>query len=163
MIPEIRTILYATDLGDHAPSVFRCAVSLAQRYKAKIVLVHALEPLTSTGESLVRNVVPEETLQSIKREGVARVRQQIQRRLERFCQEELDQGAKQARELTEIRVLPGVPAHVILEQADEVGADVIVMGTHGYSGVARAFLGSVATKVLHHSRVPVYVVPLRQE
>lgn len=52
----------------------------------------------------------------------------------------------------------GDPADVILQQADELAADVIVMGTHGRSGVRRLLLGSVAERVLRRARVPVLVV-----
>ena len=48
----------------------------------------------------------------------------------------------------------------ILDVAREIGADLIVMGTHGRSGFQHALLGSVAERVVHHSPCPVLVVPL---
>lgn len=51
----------------------------------------------------------------------------------------------------------------ILEVARERGADVIVMGTHGRTGLARAVIGSVADRVLRHSTIPVVLVPLKTE
>lgn len=161
MIPTIQSILYATDLAPEAYRVFRHALALAQRHDAKIVLLYVMEPLGPTGESLVRNVLSEQKYREIKRSGLEQLRQEIHARLERFCQEELGKHAGEAREIAEIRIIEGQPAAVILREAENVDADVIVMGTHGYSGVARAFLGSVAQKVLQQSRIPVLVVPLR--
>ncbi len=51
----------------------------------------------------------------------------------------------------------------ILEVAREREADVIVMGTHGRTGLARTIIGSVADRVLRHSPVPVVLVPLKAE
>jgi nucleotide-binding universal stress UspA family protein len=53
----------------------------------------------------------------------------------------------------------GVPAHVICAYAERVGADLIVMGTHGRTGVSRAVLGSVAEEVVRHARCSVMTVP----
>src|SRR5215470_8271457 len=53
----------------------------------------------------------------------------------------------------------GGPAHAISAYADRIGADLIVMGTHGRTGVSRALLGSVAEAVVRHSRCPVMTIP----
>ena len=53
MLPAIKTILYATDLSQGSPYIFRYALTLARQHQAKIVVVHAIEPLTPFGQSLV--------------------------------------------------------------------------------------------------------------
>jgi nucleotide-binding universal stress UspA family protein len=53
----------------------------------------------------------------------------------------------------------GSPWEQILEAAQELGADLIVVGSHGRTGVARALLGSIAEKVVRLSAVPVLTVP----
>ncbi len=60
---------------------------------------------------------------------------------------------------TNILVEMGDPAVMICDTADKVGADVIVMSTHGRSGLNRWFFGSVTSKVLVGTHVPVFVVP----
>ncbi|MER3460845.1 MAG: hypothetical protein C4303_06950 [candidate division GAL15 bacterium] len=61
-----------------------------------------------------------------------------------------------------VEVVPdGFVAHAILDAAERFGADLIVMGTHGRTGLQRVLLGSVAEAVLRRSRVPVMVVPAR--
>jgi nucleotide-binding universal stress UspA family protein len=77
------------------------------------------------------------------------------------CQEYLDAVAGKHRgEGVPLRVEVGEgrPDEAILAVSDEVGADLIVMSTHGYSGVTRWVLGSVTEKVLRASQVPVFVV-----
>jgi nucleotide-binding universal stress UspA family protein len=53
----------------------------------------------------------------------------------------------------------GTPYREIVDYADEIGADLVVIGTHGRRGFSRVLLGSVATRVIRTSSVPVLVVP----
>ncbi len=52
----------------------------------------------------------------------------------------------------------GDPGEMIVEYADDAGADLIVIPSHGYHGFKRALLGSVAERVIRHARCPVYVM-----
>jgi nucleotide-binding universal stress UspA family protein len=61
----------------------------------------------------------------------------------------------------EVVALPGIPSEVIVQQAEELGADLVAMGTHGRSGVAHLLLGSTAQRVVQHAPCPVLTV--RQE
>ena len=61
------------------------------------------------------------------------------------------------------RVLEGLPGPAIVELADEAGCDVIVMATHGRSGVLRAVLGSVADHVVRHARRSPVLLVRREE
>lgn len=54
----------------------------------------------------------------------------------------------------------GIPADEILREAKEIGADLLVMATHGRSGLARVVIGSVVERVLRHSPIPVLAVPV---
>ena len=58
----------------------------------------------------------------------------------------------------EVAAIPGIPAEVIVHQAEERGADLIAMGTHGRSGVAHLLLGSTAERVVQHAPCPVLTV-----
>lgn len=60
----------------------------------------------------------------------------------------------------ELVVMPGSPAREIVRFAEECGGDLIVMGSHGYTGARKAFFGSTAQEVLRHARVPVLALPL---
>jgi nucleotide-binding universal stress UspA family protein len=61
------------------------------------------------------------------------------------------------------RLLEGGPALEIVRRAQETGADLIVVGTHGRTGIAHAVLGSVAERVVRHSTCPVLTVPFARK
>lgn len=161
MLPQINTILYATDLQDHAPKVFRYAVGIAERYTAEIVLLHAIEPLNSTAEALVDTALSEGSAASIRQDALKKLHETIQQRLNSFCEDELGMPLDECRVISEARVVEGFPAKAIIQQAQSVNADLIVMGTHGRAGASELLLGSVAHKVLHRSSIPVLLIPLR--
>ena len=160
MLPKLRKLIYASDLGDNAPMVFAYAVALARRHDARIIFVHALEPLGPAARSLVRNMIPQDQLQQLESEGLSRVRDEIEGRIQLFCDNELgaDETAKDI--VDDIRIIEGHAAEVILEQARECDADLIVLGSHSRKGIHRVLLGSVAQKVMQRSERPVLLVPI---
>ena len=160
MLSVVEKILYTTDLSPNARVVFNYAVSLAQRFDAQIHLLHVLEPLGPTGRSLVRNVLPEERIEEIEKKGLKSVREEIHRRLTDFAERELGTSEESATLVVEIDVAEGRADRVILEKAKSMDTDLIVMGTHGHSGLGRVLIGSVAQKVIHNSSVPVLLVPI---
>lgn len=157
MLPSFGTILYATGLGPRAAEVFRYAMLLAQAHGGRIVLVHALEPLGSTGKTMVEHYLSEEERRRFEADGRARVLASIRGRLEAFCEDGCSTPEDRGR-ISEIRVVHGRPADVILRAAEEVGADVIVMGTHAHSVLGEVLLGSTAHRVTQRSAVPVLLV-----
>lgn len=163
MLPELKRILYATDLAPHGPRVFRHAVALARRHAAQVVLLHVLEPLGPTAAALVRNVVASSTLRTIEAQGYAKTRAEIERRLEAFCNRELGDRSEARNVVSDIRIVVGNPARAILDEAKRIKADLVVMGMHGHSGIERAMLGSVANKVVQRSTTPVLLVPVARE
>ncbi len=60
-------------------------------------------------------------------------------------------------------MLEGDPAGEILEKADELKADMLILGTHGKGPLGHAFLGRVAEKVLQRIEIPVFIVPIPKE
>jgi nucleotide-binding universal stress UspA family protein len=162
MLPNLKTILYATDLGHHAPVAFRYALSLAHKYEARIHVVHAVEPLSPQTRRLVELYVHPEPKPDVEEERLARVREAMAQRL-RERSEELpvcnDRGECL---VVEWQVVSGKPADAILQEARRIGADVIVMGSHGHTTVGDVLLGSTAHRVLQKSTVPVLLVRLKE-
>ncbi|WP_311172027.1 universal stress protein [Halobellus ordinarius] len=87
--------------------------------------------------------------------------------LEEIGQEAIDEVTQQAEaadvETIEGTVAQGVPHHAILDYVDENDVDLVVMGTHGRTGLDRYLLGSVTEKVVRLSEVPVVTVPMLSE
>jgi len=67
---------------------------------------------------------------------------------------------KGANRVQRIEISQGFPAEEILEKANELECDAIVMGTHSKGLIANTFLGSVAKRVLRRTRKPVFIIPL---
>jgi nucleotide-binding universal stress UspA family protein len=162
MLPNIKTILYATDVGPAGPRVFSHAMGLAKCYKAGIIVLSVLEPLGAFGEALVDSYVAKETLKRLRREGEEKVIAELRDRVRRFCNEELADDPHGLELVRDVRVLAGNPAEVILKQAKKEHADVIVMGSHGHTAFGEMLLGSVAHKVTQRSEIPVLLVPARK-
>ncbi len=160
MLPEIRTILYPTDLDPRAPEVFRYAMSLAHHYDAKVVLVHVVEPLTQYARSLVDMYLPEGQGERLREDARERILANLHTRLRHFCQDEVCVDLGGDARVGEIRVLEGNPTEVILAEAQRVAADLLVLGAHRHTAVGEMLLGSVSHKVLQRSPVPVLLVRL---
>jgi nucleotide-binding universal stress UspA family protein len=147
MIPKINKILYTTDLSVNATYVFRYALSSAEKHDAKIVVLHALERAGVMGfrSSIVDT---ESTVEKIRK------------RIEALADRERRDKPSLLNRVSEIRVIEGNPVDVILQTAEDIESDIIIMGTHSKGIVAQTVLGSVAMKVLQRSRIPVYVIPI---
>lgn len=160
MLPEIKTILYATGLGPGAPYVFRYALALARRHQAKIVAVHGMEPLTQFGQSLIEQYISHNTSEEMHSKARETVKDRLQKRMEQLCAKECNGAAECANLVTSIRVVDGYPHQIILDIAAECKADLIVMGAHSHSLVGEVMVGSTTRKVLHSAALPVLVVKI---
>ena len=160
MIPRLKKILYATDLTENSAYAFRYAVSLAQQHGGKIHILHVLEEIK-------RNVLAAyfdmEEIQKIREKGKEELKDRIGKRLKIFCEKELMDDPKCGDLMASREVVEGDPAEEILRKADELGVDLVVMGTHGKGFLEHAFLGSVAEKVLNRSKIPVFTIPIPKE
>jgi nucleotide-binding universal stress UspA family protein len=138
MLP-FKTILFATDFSPPSKVAFEVAAALARDYRARMIAVHVVEPTAMGFSEFAAYVGPEED----KGEAMARLHAL---------------KAPSPRVTLEYRLLEGDPATVIAETAEETGADLVVMGTHGRTGLTRLVMGSVAEEVLRRAPCPVLTV-----
>jgi nucleotide-binding universal stress UspA family protein len=159
MIPQIKKILYATDLSKNSSYAFLYATDMAKRHDAKIVILHAVESVPAYVNAYAGiNTVDMEQ----KRQG--EIIEDIKKHLQEFCKKaEAQIGPPCVSLVSKILVPRGHPPEEILNAADEEGCDVIVLGTHGKGFLAHTFLGSVSSAVLHRTRKPVFIIPLPSE
>ena len=160
MLPKIQTILYATDLSPHSPRVFRYAMSLAQQYEAKIVIVHAMEPLSPFAKSMVDLYVSKEQSEKLHADAIEKMKETIRERLEVFCKDELCTDPEGRDRVADILILEGRPPEVILQEIARRKPDLVVMGSHGHTAVGEILLGTTAHRVMQRSPVPVLLVRL---
>jgi len=159
MIPQIKKILYATDLSKNSAYAFYYAVDMARKRGAKIVILHAVEPLPP----IVRfyGSLHEESKYYEQEKKVDT--QLIKNRIRDFCQKVDQQIGACVQLVSDILVPVGHPVEEILNASEEKECDLIILGTHGKGFLKQTFLGSVSRSVLDRTRKPIFVVPLPSE
>ncbi len=155
MIPEIKRILYTTDLSPNSAYAFRYAINSAKKHDASIIILHVVEEMAPFFD--------EERLKMISEKKTTEAMAQIKQRLKLFCDGELKDDPECIDKVESIEVCQGYPPEEILRKADDLNCDVIVMGTHGKGIIRHSFLGSAAQKVLRRVRKPVFIIPLPEE
>ncbi|MGD8963927.1 MAG: universal stress protein [Desulfobacterales bacterium] len=160
MIPKIRKILYATDLTPNSAYAFRYALHFASQNDAKIIILHVFESISTAVRAHLEFSLNAAQRKKIFNQRSAYTLDRIKRRLSKFSDKELMDASNAEKRIESIDVCEGFAADAILEKADELKCDVIVMGTHGKGLVAHTFLGSVAKRVLRRSRIPIFIIPL---
>ena len=159
-IPEIKRILYATDLSENARYAFSYAMSLANRYGAGITILHVLEDISPFADSLVINIVGEKKWKELRESGEQGVLDTIKERLQNFC-EEVSKDLPECPFITdEIVVKIGNPADEIMDLIETGDHDLVVMGAHGHGFLGSAMMGSISRRVVRHSKKPVLVIRL---
>ena len=135
MLP-IKTILHPTDFSKPSEYALRFACALARDYQARLLLLHVIEPPVYYGELGMTVPLPADFHES------------LEKRLSQLVP--ADCGIP-----VQIMLVEGNAAGEIRRAAEEQHCSLVVLGTHGRTGLSRVLLGSVAEDVVRHSRVPV--------
>jgi nucleotide-binding universal stress UspA family protein len=136
---RIHTIIHPTDFSSASAQAFAVAAALARDHGARLVVLHvAEEPALIDGTGLVPF-------------DPAMYRSELWDKLEQLV------GRAYGVEV-ETRLTEGNPVKAVLHVAAEVQADLIVMGTHGWTGLRRLLMGSVAEEVVRQAPCPVLTV-----
>ena len=145
-------ILVPLDFSECAPNVVAEAVRFARAFEARLVLLHASE--TPRGLPLTATVQPPGSSAPLTVEALLRRDADAQLA-------PLLRAAREAGVRAESRVAFGPIGATILDVAARDGAAMILMGTHGRTGLARVTMGSIAEEVVRHAEVPVITVRTR--
>jgi len=140
----IKKILVPTDLSEFSVAAVDYVASLAERYKAKIYMLYVIE-----GEPSYRLLPVDGHSEAMPAHG----EQEGKAELHRFVHRKV----KQIGDVIEV-VRRGEAQTEILRYAKEEGIDLIVMATHGRTGLAHVLMGSVAERVVRTSVVPVMTI-----
>jgi len=141
-----RRIVHPTDFSPASRPAFRKALELARESRAQLMVVHALPVLPLAADGYIAASTYESLLRA-QREGA-------QTQLDRLVRQATAAGVRTQGMLLDL----GVPADRIARVAKSRRADVIVMGTHGRTGIRRVLMGSVAARVLVLASCPVLTV-----
>ena len=155
-------VLVAIDFSLQAKAALTVALREAELHHASVTLVHVLQHHTHTEVTYIRGNPENQrglaaefgSLQPVDRQEPVVLRRDY-----------IEETLTHLRELVpqsfegkwDVEVASGDPADGIIHMAQEHGVDLIVMGTHGRTGLAHVFLGSVAEQVVRHAPCPVLV------
>ncbi|MHB1261840.1 MAG: universal stress protein [Thermoplasmatota archaeon] len=146
------TFVVGTDLTQASRAAFDSGVRMAKEQGGRVVLVHAVRPLGAPGLEMTRPDVDKlenETAEPAGDGGIT-------------GSDWVDLARSQGVEAAFV-ARPGLPAAIILEEAERLQAKAVVLGSSGKSGLERAVLGSVAAAVRKGTHRPVVVVPGHHE
>jgi nucleotide-binding universal stress UspA family protein len=146
MMPRIRRVVFASDLSKASTKAFATAVTLAKANAGKLTVLHVIMPFTPI---MPEQYIGNQTWEQIDLQG----RQWAKRHLAKLVEKARKAGIR-ASEL----LVDGDPARQIVRAAQSMNADLLVVGTHGRTGLTKFFLGSVAARVVATARCPVVTV-----
>ena len=168
MSNEYKTILFTSNLTTASREVFKHALMLANRFGARLILLHVMERSHSNYESYMVNLFGEDKLQQILRNNTEEAKQALVGKVtpKQMARTALSEFSKENEARAEIYNVPqsqivikeGDVVEVILEQAAENQCDLIVMGT-SEGLLSSSSVGSNIKSVLKKSKVPVLIVP----
>ena len=142
----VKRILVPSDFSEASGEALATAIAFARAFDARIDLIHVfVEPTYVLPPPVELATFPFDL-----REIMIKVEASLDTERQRVAEAGIP---------VEAQTISGRAAPEIVEHAKKIGADLIVMGTHGRSGFQHALLGSVAERVVHHSPCPVLVVP----
>jgi nucleotide-binding universal stress UspA family protein len=149
MTEAITRILVPVDFSAHSEKAVRYAMTLATRFGARVSLLHVVEDPFVTGAWQAEAFVPNipELLDDLMKAAQAHIA-------------EVKTRAAASGVVPAATVVKGQPAQAIVEEATAGGFDLIVMGTHGRTGLSHAFVGSIAERVMQ--RAPCAVLTVRE-
>lgn len=147
---DFSTILVAIDFSESSNNAFHLALNMAHKYSAKLVMLHVInEPVDLRGF-----YVPHISFEKLEEE----IEQGAQKLMESFCRQHLGDY-----ENYQTLIVPGLPYEQIIQQAQKLSADLVILGTHGRTGLDHVLFGSTAEKVVRKCPLPVLTVRLQDD
>jgi universal stress protein A len=149
MIPT--RILFCTDFSENSEPAAQCALEYSKVFDAALTIIHVVDSWAGLPQY---------------EHGLPLIMEEVSHDIEKTANTKLQSMAEKfGSEINEVktRVAIGVPAEEIFNAAREESADLIIMGTHGWTGFRHMLLGSVAEKVLRMAQCPVLVVKSQSE
>jgi nucleotide-binding universal stress UspA family protein len=143
---HIREILVPVDFSDHAKAALAHALLFASQFGAAVTLLNVIEPPVAYPESIGYTTNPDHVIQALEK-CIAEVSKRENLRLPLIRRAE---------------VVAGDPCEKILETASLKKVDLIIISTHGRTGLAHALLGSTAEKIIRQAPCPVLVIRYQQ-
>ncbi|HKJ05564.1 MAG TPA: universal stress protein [Geopsychrobacteraceae bacterium] len=144
------SILVAIDFSDSSDNAFQAALMMARQFSARLLILHVInEPVDLRGF-----YVPHISFDKLEEE----IEEGAKKLMETFCRQHIQDFDNFVTFIS-----PGIPYEAIISKATDEGADLIVIGTHGRTGLDHVLFGSNAEKVVRKSHLPVLTVRLDED
>ena len=161
MLTSYKNILYATDLSANSTNAFRHAVALAKQSDADIHILHAVEELSDQARTtLMMFIMDEKQRNDAINNRTSSAETALKEIQDKFWSSLTEEDQVLRERIKSIEVIEAYPAEAILNQAEKLGCDLIVLGPHA-QGFSHTFLGNTAKRVMRRSQVPTLIVPAK--
>jgi nucleotide-binding universal stress UspA family protein len=140
-------ILVAVDGSDSSNKVYHVAAQLAKLSNGRLIIVHVVLPPSPVGGLFYTDA-----------SGLDKLQIDLEESGKKLLQYYSDKSTNEYKIVVETTLAQGYPPDAIIREAETKGADLIVVGSRGFSGAKQFFIGSVPKSVLHHSRISVLLV-----
>jgi len=149
--PKYKKVLFCTDFSESSDYAFDYAFGIAKRDEGILYILHVI-PTNRDHYNLER---------CLTREELDRVKTTLQKDREKIYD---DKYIRHIKDKTKVQIVTksGREDQKILEFARQKNIDIIVIGTHGRTGIEHFFIGSVAEKIIRHSPIPVFIIPCKE-
>lgn len=146
-MPTFAKILYATDFSESSEHAFQYALSLAQKFQSRLIILHVInEPVDLRGF-----YVPHVSFENLEQE----IEQGARKMMAKFCSAHVGDYTDY-----ETDIVTGIPYEEILKRAEKEDVSFIVLGTQGRSGIDHLLFGSTAERVVRKAKAAVVTVRL---
>lgn len=142
---QIKTILFPTDFSNGARAAMDHAISLAKDYQAKLILLYVIQDISIAEWYIPSSISAGELVEDMQKSAWQEMDKWIA------------EVSKQVKDVEKM-VVRGVPFVEIIQTAKERNVDLIVIGTHGRTGIDHMLFGSTAEKVVRKAACPVLTV-----
>ena len=143
-------ILIAIDFSENSDYAFDYALTLAKQFESELTVMHVInEPVDLRGF-----YVPHISFEELEKE----IEEGATKMMEKFCQAKLGDFTNY-----KTAIVSGIPYEEIIKKAEEISASMVVLGTHGRTGLDHLIFGSTAERVVRSATCPVLTIRLPAE
>jgi len=150
--PKYKKVLFCTDFSENADYAFDYAFGIAKRDGGLLYILHVIPH--NPHQAFAENYINKEDLEKIQRA----IEEDLDNKFREHYVKKIGNKIK-----FEIVTKSGREDNEILKFAKKENVDIIVMGTHGRTGIEHVFFGSVAEKVIRHNPFPVFIIPCKKK
>ena len=160
---KINNILVARDLSKESSRVIRYALELGCKFHAQVHVLHVMPTVDSAVLNMVALTMGPDTLAKFNATNEAEIAEKTRDQLHKIIEQEAGLLEEEIKHPPKVEVHHGEPAPMILDVADRLDVDMIILGSHSKGKLHYAFLGSVAEKILRKTNRAVTIVPPQVE